>query len=105
MPRPRRAFTTRGPDVMQLETGSAIERYTVEGPLGRGGMAIVYRVRHVQLGSMHALKVLTVASPSIRDRLLQEGRVQASLRHPNIVAVTDVVDVQGQPGIVMEFVD
>lgn len=68
-------------------------------------MAVVYRVRHASLGSLHALKVLTVAMPSVRERLLQEGRAQASMRHPNTVAVTDVIEVGGAPGLIMEFVD
>jgi len=88
-----------------LRAGQVIDRYTVDQLLGSGGMAVVYRVRHNQLGSFHALKVLTHTSPGIHERLLQEGRVQASLRHPNVVAVTDVIDVDGAPGLVMEYVD
>jgi len=37
-------------------------------------------------------------------RLLQEGQLQASLRHPNIVAVTDVLEFNGAPALVMELV-
>ncbi len=80
-------------------------RYEVEALLGEGGVAVVYRVRHTQLGSPHALKVLKLVHPHIRRRLLQEGRLQAHLRHPNIVNVTDVVNVGGSPGLVMEFVE
>jgi len=90
---------------MQLTTGSIVDRYTVVGTLGEGGMAMVYRVRHNQLGTEHALKVLTIASVQIAERLLQEGRVQATLRHPNIVAVTDIVDLSGSPGLIMELVN
>jgi serine/threonine-protein kinase len=68
-------------------------------------MALVYLVQHIQLGSLHALKVLHVPSAEIRERLLREGRVQSRLRHPNIVAVTDVVQVDGAPGLVMEYID
>ncbi|MEZ4323015.1 MAG: serine/threonine-protein kinase [Myxococcota bacterium] len=89
---------------MDLAPGTVVERYTVDGVLGRGGMAVVYRVRHNQLGSAHAMKVLTLPTPSVRKRLLQEGRVQSALRHPNVVAVTDVVDVEGVPALVMEYV-
>ncbi len=86
--------------------GTTIDnRYTIEKVLGQGGMATVYRVRHMQLGTKHALKVLSMPSKSIQKRLLQEGRVQAQLRHPNIVAVTDVVEVEGAPGLVMEYID
>ncbi|MBW2255596.1 MAG: protein kinase [Deltaproteobacteria bacterium] len=90
---------------MQLAPGTAIDRYTVEAPIGRGGMAVVYRVRHNQLGSMHALKVLTLPTDTIRARLLQEGRIQSQFNHPNLVNVTDVVEVEGSPGLVMEYVD
>ena len=67
-------------------------------------MAEVYRVRHVHLETQHALKLLTVGGRSLQRRLMQEGRVQATLNHINIVAVTDVVMMGGQPGLVMEYV-
>ena len=89
---------------MQLDTGTVIDRYAVEDLIGQGGMAVVYRVRHQQLGTLHALKVLMLPARSIRERLIQEGQVQARLRHPNIISVTDLVDVDGAPGLVMEYV-
>jgi serine/threonine protein kinase len=89
---------------MELDTGEVIGQYRVESVLGQGGMAIVYRVRHQQLGSEHALKLLMVNSKSIQARLLQEGRVQATLRHANIVSVTDVVSIGRSMGLVMELV-
>ena len=51
---------------MELSPGTVIERYTVESVLGEGGMAVVYRVQHNQLGTVHALKVLSVTSDVIR---------------------------------------
>lgn len=89
---------------MHLDSGTVIDRYTIENQIGQGGMAVVYRARHNQLGTVHAIKVLMVPSQSIRNRLLTEGRVQATLRHANIVSVTDVIDVGGSPGLVMELV-
>jgi serine/threonine protein kinase len=88
-----------------LEVGRTLDRYVVEAELGRGGMAVVYRVRHSRLGSLHALKILSMTSQSLRKRLLQEGQVQATLRHPNVVSVTDVLDIDGHPALVMEFVE
>src|SRR5687768_1114836 len=79
-----------------LRPGQAVDRYVVEDELGQGGMATVFRVRHEALGSLHALEVLRVEVPAVRRRLLQEGRTQASLRHPNIVAVTDVIEIEAQ---------
>jgi serine/threonine protein kinase len=87
-----------------LQQGYEVDRYIVEEKLGEGGMAVVYRVRHATLGTRHALKVLSITSRDVRDRLIQEGRVQATLRHPNVVAVTDVIDVEGSPGLLMEYV-
>ncbi len=90
---------------MELEAGQTIERFTVEAKLGEGGMAAVYRVRHNTLGSHHALKLLKSSNADVRRRLVEEGRVQAALHHPNIVAVTDVLVVDGQPGLLMELVN
>ncbi len=90
---------------VNLATGTNVDRYVVEGLLGRGGMAMVYRVRHKTLGSVHALKVLLVQAPSVQARLLQEGRAQSGFRHGNVVAVTDVIDIAGCPAIVLEYVE
>ncbi len=90
---------------MELEVGAVIERYEVVRFLGQGGMAAVYLVQHRTLGTRHALKVLTVSNSVIRDRLIDEGRLQANLKHPNMVAVADVLDVAGAPGLLMEYVD
>jgi len=90
--------------MISVEPGLVIDRYSVEEKLGEGGMATVYLVRHTGLGTLHALKVLTVNSVGIRQRLIQEGRIQGTLQHPNIVAVTDMVDLDGSPGLVMQFI-
>lgn len=90
---------------MDLATGATVDRYVIDGILGEGGMAIVYRCHHAQLGTPHALKLLTMSSRAIRERLVTEGQVQASLRHRNIVAVTDIILVNGAPGLVMEYIE
>jgi serine/threonine protein kinase len=87
-----------------LPIGRQVDRYIIEGVVGRGGLAVVYRVRHAQLDSVHALKVLQIRSARITRRLHQEGRIQAALRHANLVPVTDMIDVDGVPGLVMDFV-
>lgn len=89
-----------------LEQGDVIDgRFEVENLLGEGGLAAVYRVRHVALGSVHALKLLSWRKKSLDERLILEGRIQAQLNHPNIVAVTDLVRHEGQLGLLMEYVD
>ena len=88
-----------------LSLGETVDRYKVETVIGTGGTAVVYRVRHRSLDTLHALKVLTISSSAIRTRMLQEGKVQASLRHPNVVAVYDVLEIDNAPGLLMEYID
>ncbi len=88
-----------------LQPGTRIERYEVERLLGQGAIAKVYLLRHTTLQTLHALKVVANAGSALRNRLLQEGMLQASLRHPNIVAVTDVLDVDGAPALLMEYIE
>ena len=90
-----------------LADGEIIGTYEVLEVMGTGGMATVYRVRHQVLGSEHALKVLDpvlARDPEIRQRFVDEGRIQATLNHPNIVAVTDIVVEPGVAGLVGELV-
>ncbi len=88
-----------------MQAGETIGRFEVTRTLGQGGIATVYEVRHRQLETTHALKMLTVNQRGLSRRLLQEGRIQAQLRHPNVVAVTDVVEHGDAIGLLMEFVE
>jgi hypothetical protein len=91
-----------------LQPGQVVGSYEVVCHAGSGGMAEVYRVRHVALGSEHALKVLKqelAGSEDLRSRFLAEGRVQAQVRHPHIAMVTDLVAEEGVAALVMEWLD
>ncbi len=88
-----------------LAAGGTIGRFTVEGVLGEGALAVVYRVRHKNLGTQHALKVLKVPHDVVVERLMNEGRAQATLQHENVVSVSDIVDIDGSPGLLMEYVE
>ena len=90
---------------MRYVPGDSVDKYVIEGLLGEGGMAVVYKVRHNLLNSLFALKIVKAQHPSIQERLLQEGRVQANLHHPHIVSVVDVLELEEGMGLVMEFVD
>jgi predicted ATPase len=91
---------------MPLLPGTILgERYVIDGVLGRGGFATVYAARHAQLASEHAIKVLHAgADEAARARLLSEGRIQARLNHPNVVRVTDVVELPYGVGLVMDTI-
>jgi eukaryotic-like serine/threonine-protein kinase len=85
-----------------------IPGYEVMEVVGRGGMGVVYRARHVRLDRPVALKMLLTgahASRESRERFLREARMGAGLRHPNIVQVHDMGDQDGLPYFTMEFVE
>jgi hypothetical protein len=88
-----------------LHAGDVVDRFEVVELLGVGGLAQVFKVRHRVLGSFHALKVVTAGGPAVARRLLREGSIQAQLRHPNVVAVTDVIEVRGHSALVLEYVE
>jgi serine/threonine protein kinase len=85
-----------------------IPGYEVEAVLGRGGMGVVYKARHVRLNRPVALKMLVsgaYAGPQERQRFAREAEAVAGLRHANIVQVYDVGDHDGRPYFTMEFVE
>src|SRR5260370_15440039 len=82
--------------------------YEVEAMLGRGGMGVVYKARHLRLNRTVALKMLLAgayAAPHELARFQREAEAVAGLRHPNIVHVYDVSDLEGRPYFTMEFVE
>ena len=89
---------------MPLQPGVWVEdRYRVCELVASGGTATIYRVEQ-RWGGVWALKVLHRVDQELIQRLRQEGRVLARLQHPNVIAVKDTVSVEGQPGLIMEFV-
>jgi serine/threonine-protein kinase len=88
-----------------LAAEEIVDRFQVIELLGEGGIAQVYKARHRVLGSLHAIKVVTAGGQGVARRLLREGSIQAQLRHPNVVAVTDVIDIRGHTALVLEYVE
>lgn len=84
-----------------------IPGYEVLAVLGRGGHGIVYRVRHLQLKRVAALKMLLTgqyATPAELARFMREAEAIAALQHPNIVQIYDIGEVDGRPYFTMELV-
>ena len=81
---------------------SRIGKYEVLGELGRGGMGVVYRAEDKNIGREVAIKTLTDATPELRQRFLVEAR-SGVLNHQNIVTVYDFGEQDGNPYIVMEY--
>ncbi len=89
-----------------------VDTYQVERVLGRGAMGTVYGVRHVRLGSLHAVKVLRLTEdvPTVRAELLRrferEVRIATELRTEHVARVIDVAELDdGSPYLVMEYLD
>lgn len=88
--------------------GQTLGQYILAAPIGRGGMATVYKAYQPSLDRYVAIKVLSgayAASAAFRQRLLQEARAVARLRHPNILTVFDAGEAEGMPYIVMELLE
>ena len=84
-----------------------IGKYELLEELGRGGFAVVYKARDVELDRIVALKVLRPAlsdDPDFVARFKQEARAAARLSHPNIVIVHDAAQIDGQLIIAMQYV-
>ena len=60
---------------------------------------------HHSTGQKAAVKLLRQSHHEIRERLLREGEAQRALDHKNVVAVQDILDHQGQPALVMDYVE
>ena len=85
-----------------------IPGYELQEVLGRGGVGVVYKARHLRLNRPVALKMLLVgpyARPEELERFLREAEAVAGLHHANIVQVHDVGDLDDQPYFTMEFVE
>ena len=68
-------------------------KYCVRAKIGRGGMGTVYKVYHVALEELRALKLINqqyARDPKFIARFLNEARVARRLRHPNAVHVDDL---------------
>ncbi len=91
-----------GPDLPE------IPGYEVQELLGRGGMGVVFRARHLRLNRIVALKMALAgayASPHERERFQREAVAVAGLRHPNVVQIHDVGDFDGRPYFTMEYME
>src|SRR5450432_4070362 len=85
-----------------------IRGHQVQQVLGHGGMGVVYKAWHLRLNRPVALKMLLAgpyARPEELERFLREAEAVAGLRHPNIVQVYEVGDVDGQSYFTMELIE
>ncbi|GAC1645197.1 MAG: hypothetical protein NVS4B12_11000 [Ktedonobacteraceae bacterium] len=84
------------------------ERYQLQDPIGRGGMATIYRGRDMRMERTVAVKVLREVystDPKFVTRFQREAKAASALQHPNIVQVYDYGQSDGNYFIVMELIE
>ncbi|HEX5658954.1 MAG TPA: serine/threonine-protein kinase [Polyangiales bacterium] len=82
------------------------ERYRLLSVLGTGGMGVVYKVEHTQIGKLMAMKVLSgrlARNENLRKRFQREAQTASKLSHPNTVQIFDFGESDQLAYLVMEY--
>jgi serine/threonine protein kinase/tetratricopeptide (TPR) repeat protein len=107
---PREAPSTGAGRAVTAERSRAhpvITGYEILDEIGRGGMGVVYRARHLGLNRVVALKMVRAgphAAPEELRRFRGEAELVAGLQHPNITQIYDVGEHEGLPFFSLEYV-
>jgi tetratricopeptide (TPR) repeat protein len=102
LPEARTWLTAAAPDA-ELP---AVAGYEILGVLGRGGMGVVYRARHLGLKRLVALKMIVSGAQAGREqraRFRKEAEAVARLQHPNVVQIFEVGEQDGLPFFALEL--
>jgi hypothetical protein len=96
-----------GAQAPDIRNGDRIGPYVIVDSLGAGGMGRVFLADDTRLHRKVAVKCLTAwtTAGELRSRVLHEARSAARITHPNIAIVYDVLEHDGQPLLIMEYVE
>src|ERR1700739_5123654 len=93
---------------MDSNLPAKIGKYDIIEVIGRGGMGVVYKANDPHLDRTVAIKMITTGfaePPAQLKRFFVEAKSLASLVHPNIVTVYDLGDFNGNPYLVMQYLE
>ncbi|MFC1558999.1 protein kinase [Gemmatimonadota bacterium] len=88
--------------------GKTIDRYKIVDKLGEGGMGSVWKAEDSKLNRLVALKTLAphlAENEEARERFTREAQAASALNHPNITTIHDLLDIDDQHFICMEYVE
>ena len=94
------------PPQFSKQGGSLSSKYVVLERVADGGMGVLYLAQDRQLGRFVAVKRINtraMGNVSMKQRMMQEAKVVAALRHPNIVHIYELGEDEDGPYIVMEY--
>lgn len=96
--------------VNEYPPGSIIDnKYFIMSVLGKGGMCMVYKAKHLLMNKMVALKMLlpeSAADKGLVERFRREAQAASSLNHPNVITIYDLgISPDGKPFMVMDYLE
>lgn len=84
-------------------------KYLIEESIGKGGMGLVYRAKHVNFNRLFAIKILKnelVSDPQAIKRFRNEANAAGMIRHPNAITISDFnITNDGTAYLVMDYVE
>jgi len=109
-PKDGTALKSKKPKAADKFIGTTIaEKYHIESLLGRGGMSVVYKAKHLLMDRTVAVKMLRqdlVSVPQLLERFKQESKAVSALRHQNIITVFDFgLLPDATPYLIMDYLE